>query len=212
MLKEEFGSQVLAILFAATEPVTLEQLRLVFPESDPGAIEERTGRLVAEFNAMQDALEIRKVAGGLRLTTRPEHHEVVRAYLKTRPSAKLSLAALETLSVIAYKQPITLPEIMEIRGIKSTTTIRTLLEKKLIQTKGRKKVVGRPIMYGTTREFLVHFGLNDLSELPTLKEFEEILGQDLLAPSRSSDEAVEEAPATGPAEDSVAGDAGEEGD
>lgn len=180
MLKEGFGSQMLAILFAATEPVTVEQLRQVFPDLAIVGFEERVGRVVEEFNAVQGALEIRKVAGGWRLTTRPEHHEIVREYLKTRPSAKLSLAALETLSVIAYKQPITLPEIMEIRGIKGTTTIRTLLEKKLIQTRGRKKVVGRPIMYATTREFLVHFGLNDLSELPTLKEFEEILGQDIV--------------------------------
>jgi segregation and condensation protein B len=97
--------------------------------------------------------------------------------LKTRPSAKLSQAALETLAAIAYRQPITLPEIMEIRGVKGTSTIKTLLEKKLIETRGRKKVVGRPILYGTTRQFLMHFGLQDLSELPTLEEFEEILAQ-----------------------------------
>ncbi len=118
------------------------------------------------------------MAGGYRITTRPQYHEAVRAYLRTRPSAKLSMAALETLAVIAYKQPVTLPEIMEIRGIKGTSTIRTLLEKKLIQTRGRKKVVGRPMMYGTTKEFLIHFGLNDLSELPTLKELEELLGEE----------------------------------
>jgi len=181
MLKDELTSQILAILFAASEPVTLEQLEQVHPSVDPGTLGERLNTLIEEFNSVQEAVEIRSVAGGYRITTRPQHHEIVRAYLRTRPSAKLSLAALETLSVIAYKQPITLPEIMEIRGIKGTTTIRTLLEKKLIQTKGRKKVVGRPIMYGTTREFLVHFGLNDLSELPTLTELEEILGQDLTA-------------------------------
>lgn len=179
MLKDELSSQILAILFAAGEPVTLEQLEQVCPTVEPARLKERVGELVEEFNSVQGAVEIRSVAGGYRITTRPEHHEAVRCYLRTRPSAKLSLAALETLSVIAYKQPITLPEIMEIRGIKGTTTIRTLLDKKLIQTRGRKKVVGRPIMYGTTREFLVHFGLNDLSELPTLTELEEILGQDL---------------------------------
>jgi len=179
MLKDELTSQLLAILFAASEPVTLEQLDLVFPAIEPSTLKERVNQLIEDFNATQEAVEIRLVAGGYRITTRPEHHEIVRCYLRTRPSAKLSLAALETLSVIAYKQPITLPEIMEIRGIKGTTTIRTLLEKKLIQTRGRKKVVGRPIMYATTKEFLVHFGLNDLSELPTLTELEEILGQDL---------------------------------
>jgi len=181
MLKDELTSQILAILFAASEPVTLEQLEQVYPSADRAALRERVTLLIEDFNSVQEAVEIRSVAGGYRITTRPEHHEIVRCYLRTRPSAKLSLAALETLSVIAYKQPITLPEIMEIRGIKGTSTIRTLLEKKLIQTKGRKKVVGRPIMYGTTREFLVHFGLNDLSELPTLTELEEILGQDLSA-------------------------------
>ncbi|RPJ58766.1 MAG: SMC-Scp complex subunit ScpB [Acidobacteria bacterium] len=179
MLKDELTSQLLAILFAASEPVTLEQLELVFQTIEPATIKERVNQLIEDFNATQEAVDIRLVAGGYRITTRPEHHEIVRCYLRTRPSAKLSLAALETLSVIAYKQPITLPEIMEIRGIKGTTTIRTLLEKKLIQTRGRKKVVGRPIMYATTKEFLVHFGLNDLSELPTLTELEEILGQDL---------------------------------
>jgi segregation and condensation protein B len=179
MLKDELTSQILAILFAASEPVTLGQLTEVYPSIALTTLKERIDQLIADFNSVQEAVEIRLVAGGYRITTRPEHHEIVRCYLQTRPSAKLSLAALETLSVIAYKQPITLPEIMEIRGIKGTTTIRTLLEKKLIQTRGRKKVVGRPILYGTTREFLVHFGLNDLSELPTLTELEEILGQDL---------------------------------
>ena len=179
MLKDELNTQILAILFAASEPVTLDQLEQVFPSIERAGLKDRVDLLIEEFNSAQDAVEIRSVAGGYRITTRPEYHEIVRSYLRTRPSAKLSLAALETLSVIAYKQPITLPEIMEIRGIKGTSTIRTLLEKKLIQTKGRKKVVGRPIMYATTREFLVHFGLNDLSELPTLTELEEILGQDL---------------------------------
>lgn len=186
MLKDELTSQILAILFAATEPVTLEQLEQVFPGIERELLRDRVGQLAEEFNSVQNAVEIRPVAGGYRITTRPEHHESIRSYLRTRPSAKLSLAALETLSVIAYKQPITLPEIMEIRGIKGTSTIRTLLEKKLIQTRGRRKVVGRPIMYGTTREFLVHFGLNDLSELPTLTELEEILGQDLKNPTTES--------------------------
>lgn len=175
MLKDELPNQLLAILFTATEPVTLPQLQEVYPKLPPEEIQPAMASLMAEFNALQNAVEIREVAEGYRLTSRPEHHETIRAYLKTKPSAKLSLAALETVAVIAYKQPITLPEIMEIRGIKGTSTIRTLLEKKLIETRGRKKVVGRPIMYGTTREFLVHFGLKDLSELPTLEEFEEIM-------------------------------------
>ncbi len=177
MLNPELPSQLLAVLFASPEPVTLAELGEVFPGLEDGELEKALDQLRSDFNRQVQALEIRKVAGGFRITTRPEYHDVVRAYLKTRPSAKLSLPALETLAVIAYKQPVTLPEIMDIRGIKSTSTIRTLLEKKLIETRGRKKVVGRPIMYGTTREFLVHFGLEDLSELPTLEEFQEILAE-----------------------------------
>ena len=175
MLKDPVHNQLLAILFVTQEPLTFSQLQEIYPKLSAQQISESLARLAADFNALQSAVEIREVAGGYRITTRPEYHEIIRTYLKTRPSAKLSLAALETLAVIAYKQPITLPEIMEIRGIKGTSTVRTLLEKKLIETRGRKKVVGRPILYGTTREFLVHFGLNNLSELPTLEEFEEIM-------------------------------------
>jgi segregation and condensation protein B len=175
MLTDKIQNQILAILFASSEPVSLAQLIEVFPSLPEEQLRDHLLSLQQSFNSFQKAVEIRKVAGAFRISTLPENHEAIRAYLCTRPGAKLSLAALETLAVIAYKQPITLPEIMEIRGIKGTSTIRTLLEKKLIETRGRKKVVGRPIMYGSTKEFLVHFGLNDLSELPTLQEFEEIL-------------------------------------
>ena len=113
------------------------------------------------------------------MTTRPEHHEHVRAYLKTRPGAKLSMAALETLAVIAYKQPVTLAEILAIRGKKSTTALQTLLEKKLVAIVGRKPVVGRPILYGTSKEFLIQFGLKDISDLPTLEEFSQLAGDTL---------------------------------
>lgn len=177
MLKDELSDHLLAILFAAQEPVTLTQIQEVFPDVEAEEIAAALKDLARDFNASTKSVELRQVAGGWRINTRPEFHETVRTYLKTKPSAKLSLAALETLAVIAYKQPITLPEIMDIRGVKSTSTIRTLLEKKLIETRGRKKVVGRPILYGTTREFLLHFGLNELAELPTLEEFEEILAQ-----------------------------------
>lgn len=175
MLKEELSNQLLAILFAAEEPVTAEQLGEVFRDLSEAELAGTLDQLCQGFQQRIPSMELRKVAGGYRITTRPEYHQVVRAYLKTKPSAKLSLAALETLAVIAYKQPITLPEIMEIRGVKNTTTIRTLLEKRLIETRGRRKVVGRPIMYGTTREFLLHFGLADLKDLPTLEEFQELL-------------------------------------
>jgi segregation and condensation protein B len=175
MLEKELTSPILAMLFVATDPLTLSELEEVYPETPAAALRNTLDSLISDFNALQEAVEIREIGDGYRMTTRPEHHEDIRTYLQTKPSAKLSLAALETLAVIAYKQPVTLPEIMEIRGVNSGSTIRTLLEKKLIETRGRKKVVGRPIMYGTTKDFSIHFGLKDLSELPTLEELEEVL-------------------------------------
>lgn len=188
MLSAEVKQAILAVFFAAREPVELEQLLEVFDTPPVEELKQLVEEVILDFNSVQEAVEIRRVAGGYRITTRPEHHEVIRRYLQTRPSARLSQAALETLSLIAYKQPITLPEIMEIRGIKGTSTIKTLLEKKLIEIRGRKKVVGRPILYGTTQDFLIKFGLNDLSELPSLEEFEELY---------SPDEAEQEGDATG---------------
>ena len=120
-------------------------------------------------------IELRQIAGGFRFSTRAEHSEYIRRFRKQQPSAKLSIAALETLAVIAYKQPVTIPEILEIRGVTSSSAIKTLLDKRLIVAKGRKKVVGRPMMYGTSKEFLVQFGINDLSELPNLEDFEDVV-------------------------------------
>lgn len=188
MLKGELQNQILAILFATQEPVTPDSLLGVFSEFEPDVVTTALETVVKEFNSSQDALEIRKLAGGYRISTRPENHDVIRRYLRTKPSAKLSTAALETLAVIAYKQPITFPEIMEIRGVKGTSTIRTLLEKKLIEIRGRKRVVGRPILYGTTQDFLIHFGLDDLSELPSLDEFEELYEAEVEGASLESQE------------------------
>lgn len=181
MLSGILQNQLLAILFTASEPVRLSQFEAIFPDTEPGDLNSALEELIAEFNSMQRAVEIRKIAGGYRLSTLPEQHEVLMDYLKSKPSARLTQAALETLAVIAYKQPVTSPEISEIRGIKGSSTLKTLLEKKLIEIRGRKKVIGRPILYGTSQEFLIHFGLNDLSELPSLEEFEEIVSEgDLL--------------------------------
>jgi segregation and condensation protein B len=130
--------------------------------------------LAREFNERPGGLMIREVAGGWQIATRAEYHEHVRNYLRTRPGAKLSLAALETLAVIAYKQPITVPEILEIRGVQSSSAIKTLIEKRLVVTKGRKETVGKPMMYGTSKEFLLQFGLKDLSELPSIEDFEDL--------------------------------------
>jgi segregation and condensation protein B len=168
-----------AIIYVADVPVKLEQLKEVFPGENPEDIEQALKDLVESFNARPGGMVIREVAGGYRMTTRPEHHEQVRAYLKTRPNAKLSMAALETLAVIAYKQPVTLAEILAIRGKKSSSALQTLLEKRLVAIIGRKPVVGRPILYGTSKEFLIHFGLNSITDLPTLEEFAQIAGEQL---------------------------------
>jgi segregation and condensation protein B len=168
-----------AIIYVADDPVKPEQLKEIFPEESFDKLELAVQQTVESFNARSGGMWIREVAGGYRMTTRPEHHEYIREYLKSKPGARLSMAALETLAVIAYRQPVTLSEILAIRGKKSSTALHTLLEKKLISIMGRKPVVGRPILYGTSREFLMHFGLKDLSELPTLEEFAQMAGDQL---------------------------------
>jgi segregation and condensation protein B len=168
-----------AVIYVADDPVKLDQFKDVFPDNNQESLEQALKSMVESFNTRPGGMMIREVAGGYRMTTRPEHHEQIRAYLKTRPNAKLSMAALETLAVIAYKQPVTLAEILAIRGKKSSTAIQTLLERKLVSIQGRKEVVGRPILYGTSKEFLIHFGLKNLSDLPTLEEFSQMAGEQL---------------------------------
>jgi segregation and condensation protein B len=175
----ELQAAIEAIVYVADDPVKLEQFKEVFPEESFDKIETAVKNLMQEFNARPGGMLIREVAGGYRMTTRPEHHEHIRAYLKSKPSAKLSLAALETLAVIAYRQPVTLAEVLAVRGKKSSTALQTLLEKKLVSILGRKPVVGRPILYGTSKEFLIHFGLKDLSDLPTLEEFAQLAGDQI---------------------------------
>lgn len=164
-----------ALIFVAEEPLNVKSLADVLKE-DRGWIETALEALAEEFNARNGGLYLREVAGGWQFATRPEHHEHVRAFLKSRPSAKLSLASLETLAVIAYKQPITVPEILEIRGVQSPSAIKTLLDKRLIKACGRKETIGRPMMYGTSKEFLLQFGLKDLTELPSIEDFEDLAG------------------------------------
>lgn len=162
-----------ALIYVADEPLNAKSIAEVLKE-DQAVIEAGIASLVEEFNGRASGLNLREVAGGWQFATRPEYHEHVRAFLKSRPSAKLSLASLETLAVIAYKQPITVPEILDIRGVQSPSSIKTLLDKKLIVAKGRKDAVGRPMMYGTSKEFLIQFGLKDLSELPSIEDFEDL--------------------------------------
>jgi segregation and condensation protein B len=169
----ELMSIIEALIFVADEPLNVKTMAEVLKE-DKGWIQTAVEALAVEFNERNGGLHLREVAGGWQMATRAEHHEHVRAFLKSRPSAKLSLASLETLAVIAYKQPITVPEILEIRGVHSSSAIKTLLDKRLIVAKGRKETVGRPMMYGTSKDFLLQFGLKDLSELPNVEDFEDL--------------------------------------
>jgi segregation and condensation protein B len=164
-----------ALIFVSEEPLSAKVISEVLRE-DRAAVEAALGELAKEFNGRNGGLQLREVAGGWQFATRPEYHEHVRAYLKSRPSAKLSIASLETLAVIAYKQPVTVPEILEIRGVQSPSSVKTLLDKKLIVAKGRKDTVGRPMMYGTSKEFLMQFGLKDLGELPSMEDFQDLAG------------------------------------
>jgi segregation and condensation protein B len=164
-----------ALIFVSEDPLAVKAMADLLKE-DRGWVQVAVEELAKEFNERNGGLMLREVAGGWQFATRPEHHEHVRAYLKSKPSAKLSLAALETLAVIAYKQPVTVPEILEIRGVQSSSAIKTLLDKRLIVAKGRKETVGRPMMYGTSKDFLLQFGLKDLSELPNVEDFEDMAG------------------------------------
>ncbi len=201
-----------AIIYAAEEPVTLEQLVTVLKDeivaeagisregAEPGSIDSEVRsrlksaieELTTEYSQPDRGMEIRLVANGYRMATKPEHHDVVRSFVKSlKPPIRLSLPALETLAVIAYKQPVTGPEIGEIRGVDSSGVVATLLAKKLITTAGRKQVIGRPMQYKTSKDFLLRFGLKDVQELPSMEEFEKLVAGELqedLFPQNSTPE------------------------
>ena len=199
-----------AIIYAAETPVTLDHMFQLVKESlvAEGATEDAEAKsrvraaleeLVADYNGADHGIEIRQVASGYRMSTKPEQHDMVRAFAKSlKPPIRLSLPALETLAVIAYKQPVTVPEISEIRGVDSSGVIATLLDRKLITTSGRKDVVGRPILYKTTKEFLLRFGLKDVNELPSMEEFEKLVAEsfqsDLLPAEGAGENATGAAP------------------
>ena len=182
MTPVELKSALEAIIYAADEPATVEQLATALGE-EKNVVRAALGELVASYASDERGVEIRAVAGGYRVYTKPQHHDLVRRFIKSlRPPLRLTMPALETLAVIAYKQPATQPEIQEIRGVNCAGVLETLLEKRLIVTAGRKQVIGRPILYRTSKDFLMRFGLGDIDELPSLKEFEalarEALGAD----------------------------------
>jgi segregation and condensation protein B len=187
----ELVSAVEAIVYAAEEPATAAQIAQVLGV-ELAQVQQALAALEERYAPDAYGIELRAVAGGYRMATKPQHHESVRQFLRSlKPRVRLSLAALETLAVIAYRQPVTLPEIRDIRGVDPAGVINTLLEKKLVTTAGRKEVVGKPILYRTTKDFLIQFGLASLRDLPTLKEFEEMAQAGL--------EGLEAAPAEAPA-------------
>lgn len=201
-----------ALIFAADEPLVPKQIAAVLDGVPKDEWQEALREIRADYAREDRGLQIVDVAGGLQITTRPEYNDWIRELIDPKTPTRLSIQALETLAVIAYKQPVTLPEIIELRGIKSGGVLKTLLEKRLIRIVGRKEVVGRPMLYGTTREFLLHFGLKDVSELPAIEEFAEVLGEEvdvaglkraIEAPAPTStplveDEAEEPAPVPAP--------------
>jgi segregation and condensation protein B len=220
-------AQLEAIIYATEMPISGEQMTQLVRESvlATGAADDSEVRssvraaleeLIADYGSSDHGIEIRQVAGGYRMSTKPEQHEVVRSFAKSlKPPIRLSLPALETLAVIAYKQPATVPEINEIRGVDSGGVIATLLDRKLITTAGRKQVIGRPILYKTTKEFLMRFGLKDVNELPSMEEFEKLVAESFqseLIPAeepsqehfRSGENAVEGTGGIEPSEESIA--------
>jgi segregation and condensation protein B len=178
----EVRAIVEALVFAMPQPLTARELGRVLggvPKEDwQTALEE----LKADYARDERGLQLIEVAGGWQITTRPEYNDWVRELLDPKTPTRLSIQALETLAVIAYRQPATLPEIIELRGVRSQGVVKTLLEKRLIRITGRKEVVGRPMLYGTTKQFLLHFGLKDLDELPQIEEFAEVLGEEVDVP------------------------------
>jgi segregation and condensation protein B len=195
-----------AVVYVIDEPLSAQQIAAAL-EVPLDKVKLALDELVADYARPEHGLSIREVAGGYKMATKAENHEAVRAFVKKlTPPLKLSLAALETLAVVAYKQPVTAPEILEIRGVQGAGVLKTLLDRKLIAESGRKNVVGKPILYKTTKEFLVQFGLKDLSELPSLKEFEElgrmeIVSEEPLQPELPLEEPAADEPENEPPKD-----------
>jgi len=178
LLLPEVQANVEALLYASGEPLSVKDLKKALPEAGD-LIRPAIEQLNELYGKEGRGLQLVEVAGGFQITTRPEFHEVVSRLLSSPKPARLSLQALETLAVIAYRQPITVPELLDLRGVRSASVVRTLLEKKLVRIVGRKPVVGRPLLYGTTREFMLRFGLKDLRDLPQLKDMSEVFGDEV---------------------------------
>lgn len=178
MESTELRAALEAILFVSNEPVKLDELVEAFEEA-PEAITAQLEEIKKDLDDKQGGFVLEQAAGGWRLATRAEHDAILRKFFAKKGENRLSIAALETLAIVAYRQPITAPEVSEIRGVNSTAVLRTLLERRMIRVSGRKEVVGSPFLYRSTREFLVHFGLNDIRDLPRLEEFGDLIGESI---------------------------------
>lgn len=179
MESNELKSAIEAILFVSNEPVSVDALAEAFAEDGREAVVAQIDEIKRVFEANVGGFMLEQTAGGWRLATRPEHEHTLKKYFAKKGENRLSIAALETLAIVGYRQPITAPEVSEIRGVNSNAVIRTLLERRMIRVAGRKNVVGSPFLYRTTKEFLVHFGLNDIQDLPRLEEFGDLIGENI---------------------------------
>ncbi len=177
MEPNELRAALEAILFVSSDPVKVDDLAESFPEEGKEAVAAQLDEIKRILDEHVGGFQLEQTAGGWRLATRAEHDAVLRKYFAKKGENRMSIAALETLAIVAYRQPITAPEVSEIRGVNATATIRTLLERRMVRVSGRKNVVGSPFLYRTTKEFLVHFGLNDIRDLPRLEEFGDLIGE-----------------------------------
>lgn len=175
----ELRAALEAILFLSSEPVKVDELAEAFSDEAKDAITSQLEEIKRTLDEHVGGFMLEQAAGGWRLTTRAEHDAVLKKYFAKKGENRLSLAALETLAIIAYRQPITAPEVSDIRGVNVTGVIRTLLERRMVRVAGRKNVVGSPFLYRTTKDFLVHFGLNDIRDLPRLEEFGDLIGENI---------------------------------
>ena len=175
----ELRAAIEAILFVSNEPVSLDDLVDAFSDEGRDAVVAQLEEIKRNLDANVGVFMLEQTACGWRLATRAEHDPILKKYFAKKGESRLSLAALETLAICAYRQPVTAPEVSEIRGVNSNAVIRTLLERRMIRVAGRKNVVGSPFLYRTTRDFLVHFGLNDIRDLPALEEFGDLIGDNI---------------------------------
>lgn len=203
MEPNELRAALEAILFVSHEPVSFEELVEAFGEGEKDAVASQLEEIRRDLDAKAGGFILEQAAGGWRFATRAEHDSILKKYFATKGENRLSIAALETLAIIAYRQPVTAPEVSDIRGVNSTGVIRTLLERRMIRVSGRKNVVGSPFLYRTTKDFLVHFGLNDIRDLPRLEEFGDLIGEALgedvvaainAAPQIDESQVIEDAP------------------